>query len=57
MDHIVVGETRYASFLELGLLDAQVDPPTLPKKRNPKEWQPDAAAPPGPTSAGASIGY
>jgi DNA repair protein RadC len=37
MDHIVIGEARYASFLELGLLDAQVDPPTLPKKRKPKK--------------------
>lgn len=36
MDHIVVGEARYASFLELGLLDTQTDTPTPPKKRKQK---------------------
>jgi DNA repair protein RadC len=37
MDHIVIGESGYASFMELGLLDPQVDPPSPPKKRKRKK--------------------
>lgn len=36
MDHIVVAESSYASLMELGLLAAEVDTPSPPKKQKRK---------------------
>lgn len=36
MDHIIIGESSYSSFYELGLLDQLADPPSPRKKRKRK---------------------